>query len=128
MSSLINIGIGIGIGIGTVVTIFIIFLMIRKPQVPGIPAIPTCGVGYTLEDDNCISTKTIPTICLDINGYSYEKNIDGICLQKCHSGTIKNDWSCVSSEGQEYNRNRFYATCPIYYTLKRRKISIRYMY
>ena len=97
------------------------FFLIRKPQVPGIPAIPTCDVGYTytLEYDRCTSTKTIPTICPDISGYSYEKHTGGTCLQKCPPGSIQKEWSCEIPGRKEYKRTEFYATCPKYYTLKK---------
>jgi hypothetical protein len=95
------------------------FFLIRKPQVPGIPAIPTCGVGYTLENGRCTSTKTIPTICPYIDGYSFEKNIAGACLRKCPSNTKQKDWTCAPLVGDEYIRVEVDAICPMYYTLKK---------
>jgi hypothetical protein len=116
MSSIINIGIGIVIGV--VVTIFIVFNLIKKPQVPGIPAIPTCDVGYTLEDDRCKSTKTIPSICPNIDGYFFEKHVTGACLRKCPSNTRERGFFCEEPGGRQFNRVETDNICPMNYTKK----------
>jgi hypothetical protein len=118
MGFTINIGIGIVIGIVTTILFFIITKKQQPVTIP-IPAIPTCGFGYTLTSDGseCIdNVPNIPTICPDIDGHSFTKNDDGRCYMKCPRHLSQTDRTCESPNYKE-DRVRVDATCPLGYKL-----------
>ena len=110
-----NIGIGIVIGI----VIAICFKIITNKKTNSTPAIRTCEFGYTINSDGseCIENdQTIPTICPDFEGKSYEKS-NGLCYIKCGPNEHQSEFYCEKATGDEKRiRNGYIAICPVTHT------------
>jgi hypothetical protein len=115
MKSIINIVIGIVIGI--IITIFLIYYIINYAQ--SVPAIPTCGDGYTLKDNVCKSTNTVPFTCPEIVDIPYKTFIGGKCIKLCNSENRpdlykkEDDIKCIEADSYVGGK------CPEGYTLEK---------